>query len=131
MKKYTQSLKVRSYELDAQGHVNYAVYLNYYEYCRVATMEQVGMPFDEFIKRGKNVVVVEANIKYLYPAFMGDELEITLAGIKAGRSSITFKQEIFNKKTDTKINEAQMVAVFIDKDGKPVPMDDDFKKLFF
>ena len=28
MKKFSQRLKVRSYELDAQGHVNYAVFLN-------------------------------------------------------------------------------------------------------
>jgi len=41
MKRYVQTLKVRSYELDAQGHVNYAVYLNYCEYSRVATMEHL------------------------------------------------------------------------------------------
>jgi len=39
MKKFTQSLKVRSYELDSQGHVNYAVYLNYLEYARVSVLE--------------------------------------------------------------------------------------------
>ncbi|MBD3290434.1 YbgC/FadM family acyl-CoA thioesterase [candidate division KSB1 bacterium] len=131
MKKYTQKLKVRSYELDAQGHVNYAVYLNYCEYARVATMEQAGMPFDDFIKKGKFVVVVEANIKYQAPAFLGDELEITLEGVKAGKTSITFRQEIFNVKTGKRLIDAQMVAVFIDRQGKPVPMDEDFRAVFF
>jgi len=131
MKKYTHSLKVRSYELDAQGHVNYAVYLNYLEYARVATMEQVGMPFQDFLQKGKFVVIVEANIKYLAPATLGDELEITLEGIKAGRTSITFKQEIFTKIANRKILESQLVAVFINQEGKPIPMDVEFRRVFF
>ena len=131
MKKYTHSIKVRSYELDVQGHVNYAVYLNYLEYARVATMEQIGIPFQDFIKKGKYVVIVEMNIKYLAPATLGDELEITLEGMKAGRTSITFKQEIFNKKNNKKVLEGQLVAVFINKEGRPVAMDEEFKQVFF
>jgi len=131
MKKFTQTVTVRSYEVDVQGHVNYAVYLNYFEYARVSAMEQAGLPFQHFINKGKFVVIVEANIKYLAPAFLGDQLEITLEGIQTGRTSIKFKQEIYNQKTGVKIVEAQMVAVFINKEGKPVPIDDDFKKLFF
>ncbi|UCE04708.1 MAG: acyl-CoA thioesterase [bacterium] len=131
MKKYTQSLKVRSYELDAQGHVNYAVYLSYLEYARVATMEQAGIPFQNFFKKGKYIVIIEANIKYLAPATLGDELEITVEGAKTSRASITFKQEIFNKKNNKKIFEGQLVAVCINKQGKPIPMDEEFRKVFF
>jgi len=131
MKNYSQTLKVRSYELDAQGHVNYAVYLNYLEYCRVAAMEQIGLPFEEFIKNGKFVVIVEANLKYLAPAFLGDELEVTLEGKESGRTSITFIQEIFNKKTNKKILTAQLTAVFINREGKAVPVDEKFKQVFF
>ena len=131
MKKFTQSLKVRSYELDFQGHVNYAVYLNYLEYARVAALEQVGLRFEDYIKKGIYIVIVEVNIKYLAPATLGDELEITLEGISPGRTSATFKQEIFNTKTGKKIVEAELVGVFINKEGKPIPIDDDFKKAFF
>jgi YbgC/YbaW family acyl-CoA thioester hydrolase len=131
MKKFTQSLKVRSYELDIQGHVNYAVYLNYLEYARVAALEQVGLRFDDYIKKGIYIVIVEVNIKYLAPATLGDELEITLEGISLGQTSASFKQEIFNIKTGKKIVEAELVGVFINKEGKPIPIDDDFKKAFF
>ena len=131
LKKYTQTIKVRSYELDSQGHVNYAVYLSYCEYSRVATLEQFGVSFDEYIKRGQFIVVAEAKVRYLAPAFMGDELEITLEGVKAGRTSITFKQEIFNKKTKVKIFTAEMVGVFINEKGRPIRMAEDFRKVFF
>ncbi|HEX9971023.1 MAG TPA: acyl-CoA thioesterase [bacterium] len=131
MKKFTQSLKVRSYELDAQGHVNYAVYLNYLEFARVAALEQVGLRFDDYFKRGIYIVIVEVKIKYLAPTTLGDELEITLEGISQGRTSATFKQEIYNIKTGKKIVEAELVGVFINKEGKPIPLDEEFKKAFF
>ncbi len=131
MKKFSNSIKVRSYELDSQGHVNYAIYLNYCEHSRVQALEQVGLPFDEFHRRGKYIVIVEANCKYIAPAFLNDELEITLEGVKAGKTSGTFKQEIYNKKTGQKIFEATMVGVFINKKGRPIKMDEDFRAAFF
>ena len=39
--------------------------------------------------------------------------------------------EIQNEKNSKKILEAQMVAVFINKEGKPVVMDEEFKDMFF
>ncbi len=131
MKRYTQTLKVRSYELDAQGHVNYAVYLNYLEYCRVTTLEQAGLPFDEFIKKGMFVVIAEVHAKYLRPALLGDELEVSLEGIKTGKTSMTFRQEIMNLKSNKKIFEAELVAVFINPQGRPIAMDEEFKLIFF
>lgn len=74
---FTQILKVGSHELDAQRHVNYAVYLGYLEYARVAAMELLGIPFQDCLLRGKGIVIVEAHIKYLRPATLGDESEIT------------------------------------------------------
>ena len=130
MKKFTQRLKVRSYELDAQGHVNYAVYLNYLEYARVATMEELGIPFQDFMRQGKGVVIVEAHIKYLQPATLGDELEITLEGTKAGRTSLTFRHDIFNIQTGLKVFEGELTAVFVDRAGKPVSMDEKFREAF-
>ncbi|NOR15614.1 MAG: YbgC/FadM family acyl-CoA thioesterase [Candidatus Aminicenantes bacterium] len=130
MKKFTQKLKVRSYELDAQGHVNYAVYLSYLEYARVTTMEQLGIPFQDYLKEGKHVVIAEVRLKYLYPATLGDELEITMEGIRTRRTSLTFKQEIFNTKTGKKILDAEVVAVHVNREGKPVPLYEDFREAF-
>ena len=130
MKKFSQRLKVRSYELDAQGHVNYAVFLSYLEYARVATMEQLGIPFQDYFRRGMGIVIAEAHIKYLHPATLGDELEITLEGMNPGKTSLTFKPDIFNAKTGKKLFEGEMVSVFLNRQGKPIPMDEDFRKAF-
>jgi len=131
MKRYTQIVKVRSYELDAQGHVNYAVYLNYLEYARVTIMERLGLPFDEFIRRGTYVVIAEAHLKYLRPARLGDNLSVTLEGLKAGRTGMSFRQDIFIEGTGHRVLEAELRAVFIDGKGRPIPIPDDFREAFF
>lgn len=131
MKRFTQTVKVRSYELDSQGHVNYAVYLHYLEYARVAIMERQGLPFDEFIRRGTYVVVAEAHLKYLRPAKLGDNLSVTLEGVKAGRTGMSFRQDIFIEGTKLRVLEAELRAVFIDREGRPIPIPQDFRKQFF
>ncbi|MBN2012573.1 acyl-CoA thioesterase [candidate division KSB1 bacterium] len=130
MKRFSQRLKVRSYELDAQGHVNYAVYLNYLEYCRVLTLEQVGLPFEAFIAKGTFIIIAEVHAKYLAPAFLGDELDVTMEALTAGRTSMTFRQDVINVKSGKTIFTADIVAVFINKAGKPIAMDDEFRKVF-
>jgi YbgC/YbaW family acyl-CoA thioester hydrolase len=130
MKKFSQKLKVRSYELDAQGHVNYAVYLSYLEYARVATMEQLGIPFQDYFQKGTGIVIVEAHIKYLHPATLGDELEITLEGMNPGKTSLTFRQDIFNTRSGKKLFEGKLVAVFLNREGRPIQMDEAFRQAF-
>jgi acyl-CoA thioesterase FadM len=75
-------------------------------------------------------VIAEAHIKYLHPATLGDELEITLERMNPGKTSLTFKQDIFNAKTGKKLFEGELVAVFLNKEGKPIPMDEDFREAF-
>ena len=94
-------------------------------------MEQLGIPFQDFIARGIYIVIVEINVKYRYPAVMGDELEISLEGKRAGRTSLKFKQEITLKGSGRQVLEAELTAVFIDKkSGKPIPMEESFRKAF-
>ncbi|OQX86078.1 hypothetical protein B6D60_06810 [candidate division KSB1 bacterium 4484_87] len=129
MQKFSLKLKVRSYELDSQGHVNYAVYLNYCEYCRVEFMERANLPFTYFTDQGKYIVIAEVQAKYISPAFLGDELEVTLETVKLKRSSMILKQEIFNTATGNKIFAATLRGVFINKQGRPIPMDEKFRQL--
>ncbi|NOZ62672.1 MAG: acyl-CoA thioesterase [Calditrichaeota bacterium] len=129
MQKFSLRLKVRSYELDSQGHVNYAVYLNYCEYCRVEFMEQANLPFSYFMNQGKYIVIAEVHAKYISPAFLGDELDVTLETVELKRSSMTLKQEIFNTASGKKVFSATMRGVFINKQGRPIPMDEKFRQL--
>jgi acyl-CoA thioester hydrolase len=68
---------VRSYELDANGHVNNSVYLAYAE--EVATLHAEGLGFGRqwTLDNGGTWVVHRHEIVYHRPAVAGDELELT------------------------------------------------------
>ena len=129
-KRFTTTIKVRSYEVDLYGHVNNAVYMNYLEQARVEYLEQVGLSFEYFLKRGIYFVVASARLDFKAPAFMGDVLEISGYVKRFGNSSITLIQKIRNPKSDLEILDAEITAVFLDGNNKPVPVPEDFKKAF-
>ena len=87
---YTARWRVRSYEIDQNGHVNNAVYLNYAEALTVEHAEACGYGRAWGEARGGAWVLRRHEIDYLRPARMGDELELTvrvelIRGVRAVR----------------------------------------------
>tara|TARA_B100000530_G_scaffold320406_1_gene253723 strand:- start:560 stop:982 length:423 start_codon:yes stop_codon:yes gene_type:complete len=85
-------LKVRSYELDSYGHVNHAVYLNYFEAARFEAMEALGLSRSSMFERGLKIYVVRIEVDYLAQVFFGDALTIETTFEKLRRSSLSFHQ---------------------------------------
>ena len=50
--KYTAPLVVRTYECDAYGHVNNAVYLNFLEYGRMEYLHQIDFDYKNLVADG-------------------------------------------------------------------------------
>ncbi|HYW23086.1 MAG TPA: acyl-CoA thioesterase [Terriglobales bacterium] len=75
---YTARWPVRSYEIDQNGHVNNAVYLNYAEALTVEHAEASGYGRAWCEAHGGAWVVRRHEIEYLRPAKMGDELDLTV-----------------------------------------------------
>jgi len=70
---------VRGYELDVQGHLNQAVYLQYAEHARWECLRAAGILPDTLVAAGVGPVVLETVIKYLRELRGGDEAEVTCA----------------------------------------------------
>lgn len=75
---YTARWRVRSYEIDQNGHVNNAVYLNYAEALTVEHAEASGYGRAWCEAHGGGWVVRRHEVEYLRPARSGDELELTV-----------------------------------------------------
>ena len=56
---------VRTSELDSFGHVNHAVYLNYFEHARFEALKRAGFPWDLLGERGWAIFVVRIEVDYL------------------------------------------------------------------
>ena len=74
---YTTRWRVRVYELDPNGHVNNAVYLNWAEQLATEHAEAAGFGPAWTAAQGGAWVVHRHEISYRRPAVYGDELALT------------------------------------------------------
>ena len=70
--------RVRGYELDSNGHVNNAVYLNWAEEIATQHAEAAGYGREWSIAHGGGWVVRRSEIVHHRPAVFGDEVELTV-----------------------------------------------------
>ena len=86
---FTTRWRVRSYELDSNGHVNNAVYLAYAEEVAVMHAEALGFGRHWTTAQGGVWVVRKHEIVYHRPARFGEELELTttVVGMRGARAS--------------------------------------------
>jgi acyl-CoA thioester hydrolase len=74
---YITRWRVRTYELDVNGHVNNAVYLNWAEQIATEHVEATGFGQEWVTVHSGAWVVRRHEISYHRPAVYGDELELT------------------------------------------------------
>jgi acyl-CoA thioester hydrolase len=68
---------VKPYNIDASGHVNNAVYINWLEDLRDELFEKI-IPINELISKGLYLVVASTIIEYKKPIFLFDKPEGTM-----------------------------------------------------
>jgi len=73
---YAARWRVRNYELDSNGHVNNAVYLNWAEEIASQHAEAAGYGRAWSIERGGGWVIRKSEITHHRPALFGDEVEV-------------------------------------------------------
>ncbi|BCJ86795.1 acyl-CoA thioesterase [Effusibacillus dendaii] len=114
---------VRSTEIDVNGHVNNAKYLEYLEWGREEWFEQNDLYYDRILAMGAQTVTVNININYRKECKQGDVLIIKTRPQKLGRTSFVLLQEIF-KKNGELAADATVTVVTIDTEtrkSRPVP----------
>lgn len=128
--KVALDLIVRSTEIDVNGHVNNAKYLEYLEWGREEWYEKVGLSYEGFLKLGLQTVTVNVTINYRKECRQGDEITVVTSPEKVGRTSYVLTQEIFNKKGEL-CADALVTSVTIDestRQSRPVP--EELRKYF-
>ena len=128
---FSYETRVRYNECDPQGVVFNANYLVYMDLTMTELWRHIlggaGYP-DLTAKHGVDVVVAEANVKYLAPARFDDNLTITVEEITFGNTSMN--STLVVKRGDERIGEGKIRNVFISPDTwKPVPAPDAVKAL--
>ncbi len=75
MHKLLFDLEVYTYQIDFAGHVNNSVYIHWMEIGRLKLLEAIGMPIHAVLKQGIAPILVETNIVYKLPLYLGDRVQ--------------------------------------------------------
>jgi acyl-CoA thioester hydrolase len=70
-------IAVRSYEIDALGHVNQAVYHSWAEYARTELLRSVGLPLEAVLGSGTAPVLLTGEMRYLRELRADDEVDVS------------------------------------------------------
>jgi acyl-CoA thioester hydrolase len=105
-------MKVRDYECDAQGIVNNANYLHYFENTRHEFMQSLGTSFKESHAAGVDPVVAHADLHYKTPLTGNDPFLSSLTVERSG-VKIIFHQTIRRKTDNALCCEGQIEAVIL------------------
>ena len=117
--RYTARFPVRQYELDQNGHVNNAVYLNWAEQVAIDHVEALGYGREWTQSLGGGWVVREHRVTYHQPVLYGDVVLVTtlpqkLAGVRGTR-----RTEIHRESDGALVTEATTEWIFVRADGRP------------
>jgi len=90
---FSHPVRIYWEDTDAGGVVFYANYLKFFERARTEWLRALGFGQQKMRKeQGLMFVVTDANIRYLHPARLDEELTITVALAAAARATLTLAQ---------------------------------------
>ena len=110
---------VRLYELDSNGHVNNAVYLNYAEQVALEHVEALGYGREWCLAHGGAWFVREHHATYYRPATSGDFLLLTTIPTKMTAVTGERRTLIHRESDGELLMEATTLWVWVRTDGRP------------
>ncbi|MBX6352268.1 MAG: acyl-CoA thioesterase [Thermoflavifilum sp.] len=108
---------VRSTEIDVNGHVNNAKYLEYLEWGREDWYERLGLDYETLKRMGFLTVVVHISVDYRREAFQNDRLTIVTVVERVGNTSFVMRQYIDNQHGE-RVIDAEVVLVTVDPETR-------------
>src|SRR5262249_55004119 len=121
---------VRCTEIDVNGHVNNARYVEYLEWGREEWYDRRGFAYDRLKGLGAITVVVNVKLNFRKPCPQGDRLRIITWPLGRGRTSFALAQRI-DRADGTVAADAVVTLVTVDPDTRrAVPLPEEFARLF-
>jgi len=125
----TWSSEVRDYEVDFQGIVNNASYMNFLDQARSKYLESLGFDIVTIAQQGINIVLYESCLKFKHSLRFRDEYTVKTKLSRTSRFKLLMLQTITNTRTGVIYVEAENYLCCVNtKTGKPC-MHQAFEKL--
>jgi len=117
MPKLQYSPPLYPFHIDAMGHVNNIIYVQWMEIGRVLLLDAVGLPIQQITKSGFGPVLAETSIRYKVPLYLGDRVSATIWLSQLRGASATMQFE-FSNQAGLCVAEGSQRGLFIDLTSK-------------
>ena len=125
------TIQVRSTEIDVNGHVNNAKYLEYFEWGREDVYDCLNLPYSYLLSQNIMTVTVNININYRKEAYQNDMLTIITQLGTVGNTSFTMEQTLIRESDQSLIADAHVTLVTVDaKSRQKIPVPDVIRREF-
>lgn len=115
-------------DCDSVGHVNHAHMLTLLERARWQALERQ-MSYEEYMRSSLWAVVRKVEASYQAQTFPGDDLTIRTGLLSVGNTSFVVRQVVVNQR-GVLVCDASIVYVTVSPEGKPIPVPDEWRRLF-
>lgn len=115
MKHITQ-IQTRFSDIDAMGHVNNAMYLNYFESARMDFFREVLGEDWDWQKQG--ILLARNEIDYLQPVFIDERIKVELFCSHIGTKSFTLDYIVSDNKSDEVKTKGRSILVCFNNEEK-------------
>jgi acyl-CoA thioester hydrolase len=98
---FSVRIRVRGYELDTQGHLNWAEYLHYAEHTRWEFLAAAGITQEGLLATGVGPVVLDVSVTFRRELRGGDEVDVSCAFVFEGERTFKIVQDF--KRSDGRV----------------------------
>lgn len=127
--KFYHPLRVRYNETDAQGHVFFGNYLNYFDIGLLEYTRALEYTYPDMVASGVDMFYVEADCQYKGRAYFDDLLHVHTRIGHIGNTSFAFEFAIYRQPADEIIATGRITAVAVDtQTEQPVRVPDELRE---
>ncbi len=127
--RFFHPMEVRYADIDAQGHLNNAKYLTYFEQARIHYFEELGLfsKAQSFMDIG--TIVADIHIRYLAPVYLGAAVRVGVRTAAMGNKSITLQETIVDGESGQVYADGTVILVSFDyRIHKTIPVPDAWRQ---
>lgn len=119
-------LQIRFNDVDVFGHVNNAIYFQYYDLGKITYLRDV--MGEKFTMDDLTLLIVNLNCNFYEPLHMDEPAEVLTGAVKIGEKSIVIEQRVVNTSTGhVKSLCTTILAAFDPSTGRSAPVSADWR----
>ncbi len=107
-------MEVRYADLDAQGHLNNAKFLTYFEQARIAYFDELGLFSKNQSFMDIGLIIADIHIKYRAPVYLGAAVKVGVQIPAIGNKSITVLETVEDAATGQLYADGTVILVAYD-----------------